>query len=118
MTKLLVISQSSPFSLSTLKDTLDMALIFAAVDADVSWLFTGSSVLSLIANQNPSHLGLKNQFKALKTLEIYDVDKLYVDEEQLRFFKISRNDLILDVKPIDLTQSQDFFAQFDKVVTF
>lgn len=117
MNELLVISQHSPFSESGLKDALDMALIFAAVDGDVAWLFTGSSVHALKKNQNPHHIKLKDVFKALKTLEIYDVEQIYISEPCLIQAQLSREDLAIEATLLQRSEMQELIAKFSKVVT-
>lgn len=117
MNQLLVISQHSPFAISGLKDALDMALIFAAVDANVAWLFTGPSVYALKKNQNPRQIEQKDVFKALRTLEIYDVDQVYVSETCLVEAGLSSEDLAIEVTLLNGTEMQNLVAKFNKVVT-
>lgn len=117
MNQLLVISQHSPFAVDGLKDALDMALIFAAVDADVAWLFTGPSVNALRKNQAPRIIEQKDVFKALKTLEIYDVDQVFVSEACLLQAGLTIDKLSIDVTPLSHTEIQDLIAKFSKVVT-
>ncbi|MFC3032113.1 sulfurtransferase complex subunit TusC [Pseudoalteromonas fenneropenaei] len=118
MTKILVISQNSPYSGASLKEALDMALIFAAVDAEVAWLFRGPALYALQGAQQPQVLGLKDQFKTMKTLEIYDVEQLYVCAESLLHYGLAEEQLALPVTALTSKQQAELIQQFDKVVTF
>ncbi|MDP2635757.1 MAG: sulfurtransferase complex subunit TusC [Pseudoalteromonas sp.] len=112
MINVLVLSQHSPFDDMHIRDALDMTLIFAAIEQNISWLFTGPAVLALKENQNPESLGLKNYFKSIKTLEIYDVENIYVCEKSLLDYNLSKNDLIINAKPLNFkAQSQLISAQ-------
>ena len=53
MKDIMIISSHSPFDNMHTRDALDMALIFAAIDQNVSWLFQGSAVLALKSAQAP-----------------------------------------------------------------
>lgn len=117
MTKVLVITEHAPYHLSSLKDALDMALIFAAVDAEVAWLFVGQSIHSLRKNQNPRILGMKDVFKSMKTLDIYDVDQLYVSQQCLEASGLTVDCLALEVKVLSSDEQSTLINSFEKVVT-
>jgi tRNA 2-thiouridine synthesizing protein C len=106
MINVLVISQSSPFDDLNIRDALDMTLIFAAVDQNISWLFSGAAVLALKKHQQPNNIGLKDFFKNIKTLEIYDVENIYVCEKSLLDYGLNKNDLLIDAKALNFSQQQ------------
>ncbi|RRS08289.1 sulfurtransferase TusC [Pseudoalteromonas sp. J010] len=115
--KVLVISSKSPFDGSAIKDALDMTLIYAAVDQQVSWLFIDSAVLALQTNLDAPSLGLKDVFKQLKTLEIYDVDQVYACQSAMIEFNLSPNLLAIDVDIKDQQEISALIKQHDFVVT-
>lgn len=117
MINVLVISQSSPFDDMRIRDALDMTLIFAAVDQNISWLFSGPAVLALKKNQTPNSLGLKDLFKNIKTLEIYDVDNIYVCEKSLLDYGLHINELLVEVKVLDYCSQQLLIQRQHHVVT-
>ncbi|MBQ4812953.1 tRNA 2-thiouridine(34) synthase TusC [Pseudoalteromonas luteoviolacea] len=114
--KILIISDAAPFDGQRIRESLDMALIFAAIDQDVSWLFTGASVLALTQGANPNSIGIKDFFKQLKTLEIYDVDSLFACEHALLEYKLSTEQLNVDVDPLSYQQQQRLISEHDHVV--
>ncbi|AOT08468.1 DsrE family protein [Pseudoalteromonas luteoviolacea] len=114
--KILVVCDAAPFDAQIIRDSLDMALIFAAVDQEVSWLFRGASVLALKTAQHPNQLGIKDFFKQLKTLEIYDIDRIFVCENALAEFSMSSEELTIDTETVNIKQQQALLKKQDHVV--
>jgi tRNA 2-thiouridine synthesizing protein C len=117
MKKVMVISRNSPFDNMHIRDALDMTLIFAAIDQSVSWLFQGPSVLALKSGQAPHEIGIKNFLKSIKTLEIYDVEHIYVCQSALDLYQLTSSDLSIDVKVVDSEQQRHLIEQQDHIVT-
>ncbi|MGA4606425.1 DsrE family protein [Pseudoalteromonas maricaloris] len=113
----LIISQTSPFDQNSLKEALDVALIYAAIDQQVSWLFTSSAVLSLQKTLNAPLLGLKDMFKQLKTLEIYDVERVYACQSAMEEFNISPHSLAVATEIKNQHEILALIKQHDFVVT-
>tara|TARA_R110000851_G_scaffold87769_11_gene191369 strand:+ start:49661 stop:50017 length:357 start_codon:yes stop_codon:yes gene_type:complete len=116
MINVLVMSQCSPFDDLHIRDALDMTLIFAAVDQNISWLFSGPAVLALKKQQQPNMLGIKDFFKNIKTLEIYDVENIYVCEKSLLDYGLNKNDLLLDVQALNFDQQNALIKTQQHVV--
>ncbi|MEL0642144.1 sulfurtransferase complex subunit TusC [Pseudoalteromonas aliena] len=116
MINILVMSQSSPFDDLNIRDALDMTLIFAAVDQNVSWLFSGPAVLALKKHQQPSAIGIKDFFKNIKMLEIYDVENIYVCEKSLFDYGLSKHDLLVPVKTLNFSEQQALIRNQKHVV--
>lgn len=115
MKNVLVIANKAPFDHTYMREALDMTLIFAAIEQNISLLFQGPAVLSLKQGQTPEALKLKNYFKTFGTLSLYDVEHVYVCENSLQRYSLTLNDLTIDdVTALDenakkcLTQQQDF----------
>lgn len=117
MINILVISQSSPFDDMHIRDALDMTLIFAAVDQNISWLFSGPAVLALKKNQSPTSLGIKDFFKNIRTLEIYDVENIYVCEKSLIEFGIKKSELLIEVKTVNFNAQKQLIKNQQHVIT-
>lgn len=117
MKNVLVINSSSPFLHLNGREALDMALIFAAIDQNVALLFRDAAVLCLKTTQHPEQAHLKNYFKTLKTLELYDVDQLYVCELSLKEFGLNPDELLLDVEILDSDSLHRLFKQYEHIVT-
>lgn len=117
MKNVTVISHQSPFNNTHIRDALDMTLIFAAIDQNISWLFQGPAVCALKAEQSPQKSGLKNFLKTIKTLEIYDVDNIYVCKNSLDDYDLLTDQLMLDVKILNPDEQQQLLSKQDLVVT-
>ncbi|WP_105189847.1 sulfurtransferase complex subunit TusC [Pseudoalteromonas sp. T1lg48] len=116
MKHIVVISQRAPYHHQSLKEALDLVLIFAAIDQEVSWLLEGDAVLALSAQQQPKLLGQKDFTKALKMLELYDIDSIYVCAESLAARGLDDTSLILEVKSAHAQDKQALLAQASQVV--
>ena len=116
MKNILVIQAASPFDGVKCREALDTALIFAAIDQSVSILFQDDAVFCLHANQNPALAQLKDYFKTLKMLELYDVENIYACKHSLDTRGIDINNLHLDCTLVDKTQIKDILAQNDHLV--
>ena len=117
MKNILVISQHGPFDDQHIRESLDTTLIFAAIEQNISWLLSGEAVLALKKNQLPERLGIKNYFKTIKTLELYDVENIYVCEKSLMDFNLTQESLIIDVKVANFEQQRELISQPHQVVT-
>lgn len=117
MKNILVISQTSPFDKQNIRESLDLCLIFAAVEQNISWLLTDSALFALLKDQKPHSLSLKDYFKTIKTLEIYEVEQVYVCESALKLYGLTLEDFSIDVKALSLTEQQSLISQQDHLVT-
>ncbi len=106
-----------PFDDQHIRESLDTTLIFAAIEQNISWLLSGEAVLALKKNQQPEQLGIKNYFKTIKTLELYDVENIYVCEKSLMDFNLTQESLIIDVKVANFEQQRELISQQHQVVT-
>jgi len=99
-----------------IRESLDTCLIFAAIEQNISWLFKDDAVLALKAGYNLSNSGLKDFFKSLKTLEIYDVEQVYVCAESLKKYAMTCDDLSIEVTPLSLEKQQSLISNQDHTV--
>lgn len=116
MKNILVISHKAPFDKMHIRESLDTCLIFAAIEQNISWLFKDDAVLALKAGYNLSNSGLKDFFKTLKTLEIYDVEQVYVCVSSLEKFALSVDDLSIEVTPLSIQEQQTLINKQDHTV--
>jgi len=92
---------------------LEMILIMAAFEQDISVAFIGDGVFALIKDQRTDQLGIKSYVNTFKALEGYDVEKLYVDRESIEERGLSPSDFIVEVEVLPsqelgrLMKSQD-----------
>ena len=117
MKHILVISQHAPYTAQTLRESLDMVLIFAAIDQTVTWLVEGDAVLALKKSQQPKLLQSKDFTKAIKMLALYDVDTIYACERSIADHGLVMGELFDSAHAVSAEQKQALIAQADEVIT-
>ncbi len=115
MKHILVVVSSSPFAGMQMRESLDMTLIFAAIDQKVSWLFKDEALFALKKNQSPASAQLKDFFKTFGTLALYDVDALYYDLDAANRLALSA--LHDDFKSVTQEVIHELINDADFVVT-
>ena len=98
--KFLYVNRRMPHGTVYAQESLETVLIGAAFDQDVSMLFMDDGVFQIKKDQQPEALGNKNFSKTYRALEMYDVEKLFVEQESLAERGLSEDDLVVDVEVI------------------
>ena len=115
---ILLISQQAPYGSSASKDFLDAALAFAAYDQDISLLFLGDAVYQLLKNQQPEQsIGQKNLNAQYAVLPMYDIEKVFVDDADLKARGLTQEHLAIDVALLDQSEVQALIHNSDVVLT-
>lgn len=115
---ILIIIRQIPYSSQLPVAALDILLTAAAFEQTVSLLFMGNGVLHLLDNQHVEDSGMKNISKAIPSLELYDIEKIFYDESALTRKKIKNGDLIFQATPLSLTQIAAVIEDADQVFNF
>jgi len=92
--KFMYMNRKAPYGTIYALEALEVVLIGAAFDQDVSLAFIDDGVFQLTKNQNTDDIGIKNFSPAFRALGDYDVTKLYVEEESLAERGLSPDDLM------------------------
>lgn len=116
--KILVLQKHAPYGSSLARDGLDYVLTSAAYDQDISIAFIADGVWQLMKNQAPDAIGQKSQSAALDVLSLYDIEQLYVCEEDLSERNLSKDDLSVDVELVKREQIQKLINDQDAVIGF
>jgi len=119
--KFLYVNRKAPYGSIYALDSLEVVLIGAAFDQDVSLAFIDDGVYQLKNNQQTSvtsGAGMKDFSKTYRALEGYDVEKLYVDKKSMEERGLSVDDLNVDVEVLDDTQMAELIEQQDVVLSF
>jgi len=114
----LYVNRRAPHGSIYAQESLETVLIGAAFDQDVSMLFIDDGVFQLKKDQQPESLELKNFSKTYRALEMYDVEKLFVERESLEERGLSENDLLVDVELIARDKISDLIDTQDVVLSF
>ena len=116
--KFLYINRRAPHGSIYAHEALEVVLIGAAFDQDVSLAFIDDGVYQLKKNQDTSDINTKNFSKTYGALEMYDVEKLYVDKEPLEQRGLSEDDLMVDVKILTSDEMKKIITESEVILNF
>ncbi len=91
--KFMYVNRKSPYGTIYALESLEVVLITAAFDQDVSLTFTDDGVYQLMKNQNTKGIGMKNFSSTYSALGDYEIKKVYIDKESLEERGLSVSDL-------------------------
>ena len=91
--KFMYINRKAPYGTVYALESLEVVLIGAAFDQDVSLAFIGDGVYQLTKGQNTEAIGQKNFSPTYSALGDYDVNKIYVEKESLEERGLTLDDL-------------------------
>ena len=116
--KFLYINRRPPHGSIYAHEALEVVLIGAAFDQDVSLAFIDDGVYQLKKNQDTSDINTKNFSKTYPALEMYDVEKLYVEKESLEQRGLSEDDLMVDVKILTSDEMKKIITDSEVILNF
>ena len=116
--KFLYINRRPPHGSIYAHVALEVVLIGAAFDQDVSLAFIDDGVYQLKKNQDTSDINTKNFSKTYGALEMYDVEKLYVEKESLEQRGLSEDDLMVDVKILTSDEMKKIITDSEVILNF
>ena len=116
--KFLYINRRAPHGSIYAHEALEVVLIGAAFDQDVSVAFIDDGVYQLKKNQDTSDINTKNFSKTYGALEMYDVEKLYVEKESLEQRGLSEDDLMVDVKILTSDEMKKIITDSEVILNF
>lgn len=91
--KFLYVNRKAPYGTIYALESLEVVLIGAAFDQDVSLAFLDDGVFQLTKGQNTNGIGVKNFSPTFRALGDYDVSKLFVEKESLDERGLTLDDL-------------------------
>lgn len=92
--KFMYVNRKAPYGTIYALESLEVVLIGAAFDQDVSLAFIDDGVFQLMQNQDTKGIGMKNFSPTYNALGDYDVKKIYVEKESLEARGLSADDLL------------------------
>ena len=116
--KVMFVNRKAPYGTIYALESLEVVLITATFDQDVSLVFLDDGVYELMKGQNTKALGIKNFSPAYRALDGYDVEKLYVERESLEARGLSEAQLLVDVEVLSSAEMGELMAEQDVVLSF
>ncbi len=92
--KFMYVNRKAPYGTIYALESLEVVLIGAAFEQDVSLAFVDDGVYQLVKGQDTSEVGMKNFSPTYNALGDYDVNKLYVEKESLEERGLTVDDLM------------------------
>jgi len=116
--KFLYVNRKAPYGTIYALESLEVVLIGAAFEQDVSLAFLGDGVYQLAKGQDTKGLEVKNFSPTYRALEDYDVTKLYVEQEALQARGLSESDLVVPVEIVSTQRMAEIMESQDVILSF
>ncbi|MEI8327074.1 MAG: sulfurtransferase complex subunit TusC [Betaproteobacteria bacterium] len=116
--KFMFVNRKAPYGTIYALESLEVVLITATFDQDVSLVFLDDGVYELLKGQQTKGIGIKNFSPSYRALDGYDVEKLYVDQHSLQQRGLSEADLLVPVEVLDAKAMGELMAQQDVILSF
>lgn len=116
--KFMYVNRRAPYGTVYALESLEVVLIGAAFGQDVSVVFADDGVFQLKKGQDTKELGMKNFSPTFRALEMYDVEKLYVEKESLEARGLTEEDLVVPVEVMSSSEIGKLMEQQDVVLSF
>jgi tRNA 2-thiouridine synthesizing protein C len=116
--KFMFVNRKAPYGTVYALEGLEVVLISAAFDQDVSLAFVDDGVFQLVKGQKTDGVEMKNFSPTYRALEGYDIEKLYVERESMEARGLTEDDLLVDVQIMSAAEMGDMMAQQDVVISF
>ncbi len=95
---------------------LEMILIMAAYEQDLSVVFIGDGVFALKKGQDTAAIGTKGFSRTFMALDGYDVEKLYVERVSLEERGLTEDDLVVAVEVLDSEEIGGLMREQDVII--
>ena len=109
--KFMYINRKAPYGTIYAWEALEVVLVGAAFEQDVSVTFMDDGVYQLMLNQETSGIGVKNFSPTYKALGDYDISKIYVEKESLELRGLGKDNLM----PLTYEDEDEDWAEKDSI---
>lgn len=116
--KFMFVNRKAPYGTIYALEGLEVVLISAAFDQDVSMVFMDDGVYELVKGQHTKPIDVKNFSPTYRALEGYDIEKLYVEKESLEERGLTEENLIVPVEVVSSAEMSALMDSQDVVISF
>jgi tRNA 2-thiouridine synthesizing protein C len=109
--KFLYVNRRAPHGSIYALESLEVVLIGAAFEQEVTLAFIDDGVYQLLQNQDTSAIGTKNFAPTYRALGDYDVNRIFVERESLEMRGLDKDDLM----PLTWEDEDDDWAEKDSI---
>jgi len=115
--KFMYVNRRAPYGTVYALESLEMVLVAAAFDQDVSVVFMDDGVLQIKKGQETADINMKNFSPTFRALEGYDVEKLYVSKKSLEERGLTEEDLLVPVEVLDQAALAALMDEQEVIIT-
>lgn len=116
--KFLYMNRKAPYGTVYALESLEVVLIGAAFEQDVSLVFADDGLYQIAKGQDTAGIEMKNFSPTYRALEMYDVEKLYVEKESLEARGLTAEDFVVEVEVKTAEEIRDLMEEQDVVLSF
>ncbi|MFO7592472.1 MAG: sulfurtransferase complex subunit TusC [Pseudomonadota bacterium] len=116
--KFMYVNRKAPYGTIYALESLEVVLIGAAFEQDVSLAFIDDGVFQITKGQETGDIEMKNFSPTYRALEMYDVEKLYVEKESMEARGLSEEDFIVDVEVKGRDELRNMMEEQDVILSF
>ena len=109
--KFLYVNRKAPYGTIYALESLEVVLIGAAFDQDVSLAFVDDGVFQIAKGQKTTDIGMKNFSPTYSALGDYEVTKIYVEKESLEERGLTPDNLL----HLTYEDEDDDYAEKDSI---
>lgn len=109
--KFMYMNRKAPYGTIYALESLEVVLIAAAFDQDVSLVFADDGVYQLMKGQNTDEVGMKNFSPTYSALGDYDIKNIYIEKESLD----ERGLTLEDLQDLKYEDEDDDWAEKDSI---
>lgn len=112
------VNRKAPYGTIYAWESLEVVLIAAAFDQDVSLAFMDDGVYQLKKGFQTKGIETKNFQPTYRALDDYDITKLYVEQEALQARGLTGDDMCVPVEVLSRAEIGKLMEQQDVVLSF
>jgi len=116
--RFLFVNRKAPYGTIYALEALEVVLISAAFDQDVSLAFLDDGVYQVQAGIDSAGIGMKNFSPTYRALDDYDITKLYVERESLVERGLSTESFVVPVTVVGREELAAIMAAQDVILSF
>lgn len=115
--KFMFVNRKAPYGTIYALESLEVVLISAAFDQDVSLAFLDDGVYQLKKGQQTKGIETKNFSPTYRALDGYDIEKLYVEKESMEARGLTEDDLLVDVTVLSRDEMGKLMDEMNVVIS-
>lgn len=117
--KFMFVNRRAPYGTIYAQESLEVVLIAAALEQEVSLMFIDDGVNQLRKGQDTKEVGMKNFSPTFRALEMYDVENVYIERESMQERGMTEDDLLMEeVEIISRDQAIELLEEQEVAFSF